>query len=133
MPTEVIDILDSEDDIAITPLPKRRKLVPIVAKSSPNRSLDLLSAFGAQKSHSSVSAMSRTPVKGHRLRGAANISYAESPASTLDSPRTVSSFDSDQGEEDGAMVDLVSEDELISEDVIHGQYQYQHHHSLLLS
>lgn len=122
MPVEVVDLLDSEDDIAITPLPKRRKLMPIVAKPSPKKLSDLLSVFGARKSLSSVSAMNRTPVKGHRLRGAANISYAESPSSALSSPRTVSSVDGDQGEVDDVM-DGASEDQLTSDDVIHGKNQ----------
>lgn len=124
MPTEIINLVDdSDDDLSITPLPKRRKLVPVVPKPSPNKLSELLSVFGARKSHSSVSAMSQTPVKGHRLRGAANISYAESPSSVLSSPRTTSSFDSEEGEANDVM-NATSEDELTSDDVIHGEFRH---------
>ncbi|GIZ41258.1 hypothetical protein CKM354_000457000 [Cercospora kikuchii] len=109
------------DDFATTPPPKRRKLIPIVTKPSPNRLSQLLSIFGARKSLTSISAMNRASVGGHGLRNATAVSYAESPSSSpLSSPRATSSFESDgQDDWDDAMDGEASEDELSSEDVIH--------------
>lgn len=113
------DNLDDHDDdeLSITPLPKRRKLVPVVPKPSPGKLAALLSDFGARKSRTSVSAMNRTPERGLRLRRAANVSYAESPPSAITSPGTASNFDGDEAEE----VATASEDELVDDDTIGGE------------
>lgn len=106
-----------DDELSITPLPKRRKLVPVVPKPSPGKLAALLSDFGARKSRTSVSAMNRTPERGLRLRRAANVSYAESPPSAITSPGTASNFDGDEAEE----VAAASEDELVDDDTIGGE------------
>lgn len=115
---QVIDI----DELATTPSPKRRKLIPIVPKASPSKLSDLLSVFGARKSYTSVSVMDRSPVGGHSLRGATTFSYAESPISSAQStPRSASSFDSNNQDDTDVIEDDASEDELTSEDTIHGE------------
>lgn len=109
------DDRDHDDDLSITPLPKRRKLVPVVLKPSPRKLAELLSVFGARKSRSSVSAMDRTPERSLRLRRAANVSYAESPPSAISSPGTASSFD---GDDEAEEVAADSQDELIEDDTV---------------
>ncbi|KAI5363340.1 Putative helicase, Zinc finger, FYVE/PHD-type, Zinc finger, RING/FYVE/PHD-type [Septoria linicola] len=112
---QVIDL----DELADTPSPKRRKLIPIVPKASPSKLSDLLSVFGARKSYTSVSVMDRSPVGGHSLRGATTVSYAESPESSAQStPRSTSSFDSADQDDMEVIEDDASEDELTSEDTI---------------
>jgi hypothetical protein len=85
-------------------------------KPSPNHLSSLLSVFGARKSSTSVSKMSRSSARGRSLRGAAAVSYAESPQAN--SPRSDFSF------EDGRVDEEVSEDELNSDTITIGMFTY---------
>ncbi|SMR61289.1 unnamed protein product [Zymoseptoria tritici ST99CH_3D1] len=116
------------DPIDLTSLPetpphKKRKvalLVPVLPRMS---SSDLLAQFGAHQSPASIRKMDRETA-GHRLRGTAAVSYAESPTSTAEnSPSKASDFDNtpqpyNNGYNDVRSDSDDSEDEL-AEDTIH--------------
>ncbi|KAI6937186.1 hypothetical protein KC355_g15843, partial [Hortaea werneckii] len=72
-----------------TPPPKRRKMV----QSGGPRASDLLAAFGAQNTPTSVSRMHRDSLSGRGLRQKTDVDYAESaPSSEQNSPGSASSF-----------------------------------------
>ncbi|KAI7609888.1 hypothetical protein KC346_g8985, partial [Hortaea werneckii] len=72
-----------------TPPPKRRRMV----QSGVPRTSDLLAAFGARSTPTSVSRMNRDSVAGRGLREKMDVDYAESaPSSEQNSPGSASSF-----------------------------------------
>ncbi|GAB1735758.1 hypothetical protein NU219Hw_g5104t1 [Hortaea werneckii] len=72
-----------------TPPPKRRKM----AQSGPPRASDLLAAFGAKNTPTSVSRMHRNSLADRGLRQKTDVDYAESaPSSEQNSPGSASSF-----------------------------------------
>lgn len=105
----------------ITPPHKKRKLVPVLPRMN---STDLLAAFGSHKSPGSVTKMNREAA-GHSLRGQATMSYAESPPTSADNSPSKSAFEDDMEEDqeednDDDNDNEDSEDELNSEEIIHG-------------
>lgn len=86
--------MDSDELAELPPPPKRRRLVGVLLPVP--RLSDLLGAFGAQKSHTSVSKMRRQGVANRHMRSVTAITYTESSDSTPNpSPMSGSSFGQD--------------------------------------
>ena len=112
----------------LTPPNKKRKLVSVVP--SPPMLADLLAAFGAKRLPTSVSRISagRMEVDDRELRAAKVFSYAESDVSdaTPESPDSSGFETLPESSKTSIKVDdsieSEIEDELQSEDVIHGTF-----------
>lgn len=83
--------MDTTDELTLTtPPPKKRRLLSV--KPSPPRLSDLMAAFGAKRTPSSLSKMERQSAAGHEMRAKATVNYAESDESAQASPQSASSF-----------------------------------------
>src|ERR1700761_4668122 len=113
-----------------TPPPKRRKLFAV--RASPPRLSDLLASFGARRLPMSARRMEKLSEERRSLRPQrSNFSYAESENSSPGAKSSSSEFDDllpkelpisgdSDGERQVQVDDDEEEDELNSDDVIHG-------------